>query len=188
MTDRPPIPAQLERELMLEAGYRCSIPTCRATGPLEIDHIIEYSEVKEHEFSNMIVLCRNCHGLKVKGADPRKIDRKALLALKHNLGLVNNRYNDTERRVLEYFTEKPDASYVLLPGTEILYGYLLKDGLIEGMAPHEAPEAAHFVINSRWVFITRAYVLTESGHELVRKLRDNLPADDGDPGPAPEDG
>jgi hypothetical protein len=68
---RPPIPAELERSLFLEAGYRCAIPTCRAVAPLTIDHIEDWANVKEHKFINMLVLCRNCHG--IKGEGPRKL-------------------------------------------------------------------------------------------------------------------
>src|SRR4030095_12017013 len=57
--DRPPIPAALERDLMIEAGYRCAV--CKTTEPLQIDHIEEWSVVLKHEFENMIVLCANCH-------------------------------------------------------------------------------------------------------------------------------
>ena len=56
---RSPIPADLQRSLMIEAGYRCAI--CKETSGLQIDHIIEWSEVREHKFENMIVLCAICH-------------------------------------------------------------------------------------------------------------------------------
>jgi hypothetical protein len=39
MAERPPVPAELERALLLEAGHRCAIPTCRAIGPLQLEHI-----------------------------------------------------------------------------------------------------------------------------------------------------
>ena len=60
----------LERALMIEAGYRCAIPTCRTVQPLQIEHIEDYSKVQKHEFANMLVLCANCHGM--KGEGPRK--------------------------------------------------------------------------------------------------------------------
>lgn len=175
MSDRPDIPADLERQLMIEAGYRCAVPTCRAVAPLEIEHIEDYAKVQKHEFSNMIVLCRNCHGL--KGTGPRKLDRKALKEIKHNLGLINNRYNDVERRILEHFAEHPDSEYVVLPGTEILFGYLLKDGLITGLSEHQVPGAQWVIDAGRVIFITRGYALTEHGQEFVRRLRENMAAD-----------
>jgi hypothetical protein len=59
------------REGLVEAGHRCAIPTCRAAEPLEYEHIDDWAKVKKHEFANMIVLCRNCHGR--KGSRPTEI-------------------------------------------------------------------------------------------------------------------
>src|SRR5262245_2693878 len=97
-TDRPPTPAALERALMIEAGYRCAI--CKGTVPLVIDHIIEWAEVQEHTFENMIVLCANCHGRKKKTSDPRHINRASLRLIKDNLMMLNGRYSDLERRII----------------------------------------------------------------------------------------
>jgi 5-methylcytosine-specific restriction endonuclease McrA len=66
---RPAIPAELERSLMIEAGYRCAV--CKETSGLVIDHIVEWAKVLKHEFNNMIVLCAVCHA--------RRLTRKVLL-------------------------------------------------------------------------------------------------------------
>jgi hypothetical protein len=119
---RPDIPRELERALFMEAGHRCAIPTCRAVAPLVIEHIDDWAMVQEHKFENMIVLCANCHGLKGEGS--RKLDRKALRQYKLNLGVINNRYSDFERRVLEYFAENPRAWQMDLPtGLDMLVLY-----------------------------------------------------------------
>lgn len=174
MSSRKDIPAELVRQLMIEAGYRCAIPRCRTAEPLEIEHIDDYAKVKTHEFSNMLVLCRNCHGRKGKG--PRKIDRKALRIIKQYLGIVNQRYNDVERRILEHFVDDADASSVTLPETPVLFGYLLKDGLIEGLPGAAVPDALWGTTASSEdeFFFTRGYALTERGHEFVAQLRDNI--------------
>ena len=39
MSSRPAVPADLELDLLIEAGHRCAIPTCRATASLQIEHI-----------------------------------------------------------------------------------------------------------------------------------------------------
>ncbi|MGY0500631.1 HNH endonuclease [Nocardia sp. FBN12] len=172
MTDREPVPADLQRDLMIEAGYRCAVTTCRTAEPLEIEHIEEYATVRKHEFSNMVVLCANCH--RRKGIGPRKLDKKALRIIKRNLALVNRRYNDVERRIIEHFVENDTAPYVLLPETSVLFGYLLKDGLIEGLPGAEVEEAMHGELaDGRTFHITRGYALTEDGKILVNKLRKN---------------
>src|SRR5688572_19768925 len=79
-TNRPKIPAPLRRQVLLEAGHRCSIHTCRHT-QVEIHHIIPWAQCKRHEFENLIVLCPNCHGLAESGF----IDRKSLYEYKRKL-------------------------------------------------------------------------------------------------------
>ncbi len=173
MSKRESIPADLVRELMIEAGYRCAVPACRTAEPLEIEHIEEYAKVKTHEFSNMIVLCANCH--RRKGTGPRRLDQKALRIIKRNLAVVNRRYNDVERRVLEHFVENEDSPWVLLPETPVLFGYLVKDGLIEGLDGTAVPDALHGEAqDGRKFFITRGYALTADGKLLVHRLRQNI--------------
>jgi hypothetical protein len=108
---------------------RCAVPTCRAVAPLHIEHIVDYAIVKEHKFENMIVLCANCHGL--KGNKPRQLDRKALLQFKVNLGLLNHRYGDLERRLLENFAQNSDPNIRILPGSmDLLVRNLVRDGYL----------------------------------------------------------
>jgi hypothetical protein len=79
---RPAIPSELRSRVLIEAGHRCAIPTCRAT-PVEIAHIISWSKVKKHEFKNLIALCPTCHA---RYDDPHNpLDRKAVRQYKVNL-------------------------------------------------------------------------------------------------------
>jgi predicted restriction endonuclease len=70
---RPAIPRPLERDVLMEAGHRCAIPTCHQW-PVEIAHIIPWDQVKEHSFDNLIALCPTCHSRFDKG----EIDRRAM--------------------------------------------------------------------------------------------------------------
>ncbi|MCC4318673.1 HNH endonuclease signature motif containing protein [Streptomyces malaysiensis] len=79
--NRPAVPRQLVRDLLVEAGHRCAIPTCRAT-ILELAHIIPWAKTRAHDFDNMIALCPNCHTRFDKG----EIDRLSMLHYKANLG------------------------------------------------------------------------------------------------------
>jgi hypothetical protein len=134
--DRPSIPAALERDLMIEAGYRCAV--CKTPEPLEIDHIEEWSVVKEHEFHNMIVLCPNCHSRKKNTSDPRHINRASLKRIKANLMMLNGRYSDLERRIIEKFQEDLaskaiDTPSIVIPERlHVLVRYLIKDELVFG--------------------------------------------------------
>jgi hypothetical protein len=139
MSDRPPVPEELQRRLMIEAGHRCAIPTCRVIGPLEIEHIDDWAKVRTHEFENMIVLCANCHGR--KGDRRGQIDRKSLRQYKANLAVINSRYSDVERRVLEVLAFQrehmpaewnPRGLAIQIPGTlRLMMMYLVKDGYVE---------------------------------------------------------
>lgn len=123
MSDRDHIPNELQRTLLLEAGYRC--PLCKQTEPLEFEHIEEWSDVKKHEFTNMIVLCASCHGRKKDTSNPRHINKASLKKLKQSLMLLNGRYSDLERRVLEVFQQ----FYVINPITELPPCYILPESM-----------------------------------------------------------
>lgn len=92
---RPPIPAKLKRRILIEAGHRCAIPTCRHP-TTDIAHIIPWSEVKEHKYENLIALCPNCH----RRADREEIDRKSLRIYKRILQRLTDRYDRFELLVL----------------------------------------------------------------------------------------
>lgn len=81
-TNRTKVPRPLARQLLVEAGHRCAIPTCRAT-PVEIAHIVPWHRVQRHDFHNMIVLCPNCHTRFDRG----DIDRQAMFRYKELLRL-----------------------------------------------------------------------------------------------------
>lgn len=119
--NRDHIPNSLLRDLMLEAGYRCSI--CKSTDALEIDHIDEYSEVKNHTFDNMIVLCPNCHSRKQDTNNPRHINKISLKKIKSDLMLINSRYSDLEKRIIAQFkndvNKNIQSSSIIIP--EMLY-------------------------------------------------------------------
>lgn len=156
---------------MLEAGYRCAIPTCRTVQPLEIEHIVDYATVQNHEFHNMIVLCANCHRL--KGSGSRNLDRKALLQLKANLGRINQRYNDTERRILEYFVENGLDATVVLPGSDVLFSYLVKDEILFFKEESIGTLLVTYGHPEEKFFVTGGYQLTKKGKEFVAKYGGN---------------
>lgn len=116
--------------------------------PLQIEHIDNWAKVKRHNFEDMIVLCANCHGR--KGNGPGQIDRRSLRQYKANLAVINSRYGDLERRVLEHFAEQRDRYHfvfdgrsevaedwprrlsVAIPGAmRLLMKYLVQDGYVE---------------------------------------------------------
>lgn len=61
--NRDAIPEEIRREVRRSCGFGCAI--CGL--PIyDYDHIIEYSEVKEHKLENLVLLCPNHHRSKNK--------------------------------------------------------------------------------------------------------------------------
>ncbi len=92
---RPPIPADVKRRVLVEAGHRCAIPTCRYI-EVELHHIIPWAKCKAHNYDNLIALCANCH----RRADRGEIDRKALRLYKLNLRFAHDKFSQLEMDLL----------------------------------------------------------------------------------------
>jgi type I restriction enzyme, R subunit len=59
MSNRPPIPIAIQREILFEARHRCAV--CCEPTPLERAHIRPWNKSKDHSAPNLIALCANCH-------------------------------------------------------------------------------------------------------------------------------
>jgi hypothetical protein len=165
---RPPVPRPLLREVLVEAGHRCAIPTCRAT-TTEIAHIVPWSKVREHTFGNLIALCPNCHSRFDKG----DIDRQSMLAYKRNLGLVSSRYGDAERRLLDLFVRHPEMSVAAFDKSmDFEFLYLVQDGLLA-----KAPRESGLVIAGIRQGPVK-YVITPTGVKFVEQLREGSSVED----------
>lgn len=158
--NRPPIPADLKRRVLVEAGHRCSIPTCRQI-ICEVHHIVEWSEVKEHKYENLICLCANCHTLAHSG----KIDRKSLRLYKHNLGLLHDKYTHFEIDLLFDLHKEPPMTYIPVPN----FMYYMFRRAVEGEMLIIIKEEQLMVIGEvrmSYYFIA----ITESGRNFINNL------------------
>ena len=72
--NRDAIPADIKRAVLVEAGHRYAIPTCRAT-TTEIAHIVPWAETQDNSFENLIALCPNFHA---RFDQKKEIDRKSI--------------------------------------------------------------------------------------------------------------
>lgn len=163
---------------MIDAGWRCSIPTCGTTSALEIDHIEEWSKVREHKYENLIVLCPTHHAMKQAGSRPRELNVTALKIIKQNQIALSGRYGDVERRVLEYFVRDPDTTEVVLPGDfDILLMHLLDAGLLEKEFEGEGSVIIHVSelhstpTPETSLVIRQVYRLTAEGKSTIEALR-----------------
>lgn len=110
--ERPSIPMEIKRKVLVEAGHRCAIPTCRFP-TTEIAHINPWAEVKEHFYDNLIALCPNCH----TRADKGEIDKKSLKIYKKILQRLTDRY---ERFELNVLNELQKNRQVIMAGNMLL--------------------------------------------------------------------
>jgi WD40 repeat protein len=59
MSDRPAIPIETQRQVLLQARHRCA--ACCEPTALEKAHIIPWHKTHDHSESNLVALCANCH-------------------------------------------------------------------------------------------------------------------------------
>lgn len=162
---------QLRRDVLVEAGHRCAIPTCRAI-PVEIAHIEPWSKVKEHTFENLIALCPTCH---TRFDSPTGgIDRKAMRQYKANLGILTSRYGEIERRFLEEFIGRPEIYSIQMPAaSDLLMLNLTRDGVVTRGFVHPSlglhvPNGAAAVLD--FTVTQETYSITDKGRELVARM------------------
>ncbi|WP_406192015.1 HNH endonuclease [Kitasatospora sp. NBC_01560] len=174
---RPAIPAELKRRVLVEAGHRCAIPTCRQH-PVDIEHIDDWASVREHQFENLIALCPTCH--RRKGSGPDQIDRKSLRQYKANLAVINGRYGDLERRLIALCAEtlqreapEPERkiNVRLGAGSFIHLMYLIQDGYLV-----QINQGAQLALGN--VALLESYQFTDPGIEFVRRWADAQPLDE----------
>ena len=101
----------VKRRVLVEAAHRCAIPTCR-NPTTEIAHIAPESQSHDDSFDNLIALCPDCQ--------KKEIDRQSIRMYKRNLGILNSRYSDFERRVFDQIAETDRRSFIVEVGLEIL--------------------------------------------------------------------
>ena len=124
---RPAIPAEIRRQVLVEAGHRCAIPTCRHI-EVDVHHIIPWTTCQEHEYENLIALCPNCH----RRADRGDIDRKSLRLYKANLRFIHDKFSQLELDVLfEAYKCNPEKPMLWPTFMRILVQRILDAGYVK---------------------------------------------------------
>ena len=123
---RPAIPSDIKRRVLVEAGHRCAIPTCRHLD-VDIHHIIPWASCQEHKYPNLIALCPNCHRRAGRG----EIDRKSLRLYKFNLRFIYDKFSQLEIDVLfEANACPPGESIQWPPFMRLLIKRILEAGYV----------------------------------------------------------
>jgi len=168
---RPAIPAELRRRVLMEAGHRCAIPTCRHID-VDVHHIVPWEQRKKHEYGNLIALCPNCH----KRASQRKIDRKSLRKYKANLRFAVEKYSQFEIDVLfELVRAKSNKGLPFPTYLSLLIKRLLDSEFIRIIEPGGvgASLAGFYDANGEECHIKLTpdlLVITDKGREFVKSL------------------
>jgi hypothetical protein len=87
--------------VLVAAGHRRAVPACR-NPTTEKAHIV-----------------------------PKEVDRQPIRMYKCNLGILNSRYSDFERRVFDQIAETGRRSFIVEAGFEVLLLHAVKDGLLK---------------------------------------------------------
>jgi hypothetical protein len=169
--NREPVAAKVKRAVLVEAGHRCAIPTCRAT-TTEIAHIIPWATSQDNSFENLIALCPNCHA---RFDQKKEIDVISVKMYKNNLGILNYRYGEFERRLFEILANTDDRVFVLGAGGDVLVANAVKDGFFEDAKV----EGLNLVVTGSNGFrnsfpMTFTYLVTDAGVEFIRRFSRGL--------------
>ena len=158
---RPPIPADIKRRVLVEAGHRCAIPTCRHI-EVEVHHIVPWAKCMTHEYDNLIALCPNCHSR----ADRKDIDPTSLRLYKINLRFAHDKFSQLEIDVLfEANLCQPGQSMDWPPFMRILIKRILDAGFVE------IPDRQNggVFVNKMRIDPDRLFI-TDKGREFIQGL------------------
>lgn len=154
------IPLGLRRKILVEAGHRCAIPTCRSLH-VDIHHIIPWKKCKKHEYPNLIALCPNCH----READRESIDKKSLIMYKNNLRFLYDKFTIFEIDILFELDKITDGGAMQFPPYLILLvKRLIEAKYIEWIQTPMGVQIGGMKSNPDYLKITR------EGHEFVRNI------------------
>jgi hypothetical protein len=89
---------------------------------------VAWAESHNNSFENLIALCPNCHA---RFDQKKEIDRQSIQMYKHNLGILNNRYGEFEKRLCEILAKTGNRVFVLGAAGDLLVANAVKDRLFE---------------------------------------------------------
>lgn len=162
MPKRPPIPAELEREILLEAGHRCAIHTCRQT-PLEVAHIVPWTKCRKHDYENLIALCPTCHTRFDRG----EIDRKSMVRYKSRLLIYSGRLTELEFRLLHRLAGAGTTELWWLADLDSLIDGLIREGYLADSGQRRRGDGSGYLEQ-------RLYLLTANGQGFASRFLSQL--------------
>lgn len=151
--ERKSIPQSVAIRVLTEAGYRCAVPTCRATLAMNLHHIWQVSEGGPNDPNNLVALCANCHTFHHQGIIPAE----AIYVYKALLVSLSQAF-DLEGIDRLLFLASIDVEPLVISGD----GVLMFSRLI-------AADLAKFSLeaNNNGQLVTYSLEITEKGRQLI---------------------
>jgi hypothetical protein len=148
---RPSIPAGIRRRVLVEAGHRCAIPTCRHID-VDVHHIVPWEKCERHDYENLIALCPNCHRRAHKN---NEIDKESLRIYKANLRLIHDRFSQIEVDVLFELSKSPQSQLMWAPFNKLLLKRLIDSQCIAYVDTPEGVSIGGMKSNPDFIQITQ---------------------------------
>lgn len=121
------IRVDVRRSVLIEAGYRCAVPTCRNLLVLDLHHIVPVRDGGSDDAHNLLALCPTCHQLFERGT----MDATAVRTYKATLEALSHAF-DTESLDLLVFLDQASPGSLGVDGTGLLrFARLAANGLAE---------------------------------------------------------
>lgn len=157
---RKPIPDAITRQVLIEAGYRCGVPTCRNILAIDLHHMEEVREGGRNEAGNLLALCPTCHALYHRGT----YSREAIYAWKQVLVSLSAAFDlETIDLMLFLYKMKDDPRFLIKQDALLQFARLIGNDL----AALEWEEAT--INNMR--FIGYRVSLSNKGQHLIEAWR-----------------
>ncbi len=169
MTTRKHIAKSIRQEVLMEAGYRCAVPTCRTILAIDLHHIIKVSEKGGNDTSNLLALCPTCHALYHRG----EIHKEAIRVWKGMLVSLNQGFEKEANDKL-LFLALDERPHLFSSDGVLQFTSLIAAGLAKCGSEHIEPFDRYGGVDtskSRW-----PVELTERGKLLVEAWRKGEPA------------
>lgn len=142
-----------KRTVLIEAGYRCGVPTCRTILAIDLHHLVEVSDGGGNEVANLIALCPTCHALHHRGTIPQN----ALHAWKGILVALGAAFDQEAVDRLLFLAMCP-KDYLVVSGDGLLhFSRLIAAGFV-----HVEQKA-----NNAWQIVTYALNISPKGKQLI---------------------
>lgn len=165
MSNRSPIPAELRRRVLVEAGHRCAIPTCRYID-VDVHHIVPWETCQNHEYENLIALCPNCHR---RAHKLNEIDRKSLHHYKANLRFTHDKFSQLEVDILFECARAAKQQLMWAPFNMLLLKRLIESAYVQYTITPSEVKISGMKSNPDYINITQKgldYITSLGGVDL----------------------